>query len=163
MILPAQLFVFLTTSFSTPQPFFSARSFFQPCLMLPQSLNPGNYAKIARMPIFGLALLTISIIWLIAITLFLVHQTKKRRSPISPLSAKLRFGLVKYSPFSDTGGEQSFTLSLLDGEGDGILFTSLHGRETTRTYVKRINKGKSDQELSSEEKKSLFQALEKNI
>lgn len=115
------------------------------------------------MPIYYLVAQIILTIWLVVITIFLLLRNKKRQISVSPLSAKIRFGLVKYSPFPDTGGEQSFTLSLLDGEGDGILFTSLHGRETTRTYVKRIEKGKPDQELSSEEKRSLSQALEQNI
>jgi hypothetical protein len=113
------------------------------------------------MPAVSLVLSLISTVWLIAITTLLIIHRKNNKSPVLPFSSKIRFGLVKYNPFPDTGGEQSFTLSLLDGDGDGILFTSLHGREATRTYVKKIKQGESDQKLSAEERMSLSQALEK--
>ena len=62
-------------------------------------------------------------------------------------------GLLKFNPFKDIGGEQSFILSLLDKEDSGVLITSLYGRETTRWYVKMVRKGKGlNYELSKEEK-----------
>ena len=39
-----------------------------------------------------------------------------------------RIGLVRFNPFEDTGGNQSFALALLDANGDGIVFSSLHTR-----------------------------------
>jgi hypothetical protein len=69
------------------------------------------------------------------------------------------FSLVKYNPFADTGGEQSFILTLLNGEKNGMIITSLHGRGVTRFYAKQINHGLADQELSAEEKHALTQAI----
>ncbi len=66
-----------------------------------------------------------------------------------------KFGLVKFNPFNETGGDHSFSLSLLDGRKNGIVITSLHTRERTRLYVKDIVSGKSKIELSNEEQKAL--------
>ena len=40
-----------------------------------------------------------------------------------------RVGLVRYNPFEDTGGNQSFALALTDGRGDGFVISSLHARD----------------------------------
>ncbi len=62
--------------------------------------------------------------------------------------------LKRFNPFSDTGGDQSFILSLLDGNQDGIVITSLHSRENTRFYVKSVQGGVGiEHPLSSEEQK----------
>ncbi len=70
-----------------------------------------------------------------------------------------KVGLVRFNPFKELGGEHSFALALLDGEDKGVLVTGLHTRERTRVYIKNIKKGKSDIELSLEEKKALILAL----
>lgn len=72
-----------------------------------------------------------------------------------------RVSVVRYNPYNDTGGDQSFTAALLDGGLNGLLITSLHSRSGTRIYIKSINKGKSDLELSKEEGRVLKEALEK--
>lgn len=70
-----------------------------------------------------------------------------------------KIGFLRFNPFSDTGGDQSFILSLLDNKDNGIVFSSLHGRGTTRLYVKKVLLGKGDDfELSDEEKKVIKQA-----
>ena len=53
------------------------------------------------------------------------------------------------------GGDHSFSVALLNGKGTGIIITGLHTRERTRVYVKDIKQGKSEVELSQEEKKAL--------
>jgi len=70
-----------------------------------------------------------------------------------------KVGLVKYNPFSETGGDHSFSLALLDGKKSGIIITSLHTRESTRVYIKDVKTGKSSIELSTEEKKALKKAI----
>jgi len=72
-----------------------------------------------------------------------------------------RVGLVRFNPFEDTGGNQSFALALLDGRGDGFVVSSLHSRTGTRVYAKAIAKGASDAALSDEETAALKQALAK--
>lgn len=62
--------------------------------------------------------------------------------------------LHRFNPFSDTGGDQSFVLSLLDGNRDGVVITSLHSRENTRFYIKEVEHGEGkDHSLSKEEQK----------
>lgn len=69
-----------------------------------------------------------------------------------------RVGLVRFNPFDEIGGEHSFSLALLDGKDTGVILTSLHTRERTRVYIKRIHRGKSKYALSAEEKKALNMA-----
>lgn len=62
--------------------------------------------------------------------------------------------LVRFNPFGDTGGDQSFILGLLDEDKNGVILTSLHSRTQTRWYAKPIKEGKGeDYELSGEEEK----------
>jgi hypothetical protein len=69
-----------------------------------------------------------------------------------------RVGLVRYNPFEETGGNQSFALALLDAEGDGWVLSSLHARSGTRVYAKAIAGGRSETALSDEESAALRQA-----
>ncbi len=69
-----------------------------------------------------------------------------------------RVGLVRYNPFEETGGNQSFALALLDADGDGWVLSSLHARSGTRVYAKAIAGGRSETALSEEESAALRQA-----
>jgi hypothetical protein len=70
-----------------------------------------------------------------------------------------KIGLVRFNPFKDTGGDQSFILSLVDGNNTGVIISGLYSRSGTRWYAKRVVKGKSlEHELSEEEKKALREA-----
>lgn len=70
-----------------------------------------------------------------------------------------RVGLVRFNPFEDTGGNQSFALALLDANGDGLVLSSLHSRAGTRVYAKAINGGRSETALSEEEAEAVRQAM----
>ena len=80
-----------------------------------------------------------------------LEQTQRR--------AFQRIGLVRFNPFEDTGGNQSFALALLDANGDGIVFSSLHTRTGTRVYAKAVNGGRSETALSEEEAEAVRQAM----
>ena len=69
-----------------------------------------------------------------------------------------RVGLVRYNPFDDTGGNQSFALAMLDAKGDGWVMSSLHARTGTRFYTKAVKSGLSDTALSEEEQAAIRQA-----
>lgn len=69
-----------------------------------------------------------------------------------------RMGVVRFNPFSETGGDQSFALALLDKNDSGVVLLSLHSREGTRVYAKPIKNGKSKYELSKEEVKAIEEA-----
>jgi hypothetical protein len=70
-----------------------------------------------------------------------------------------RVGLVRFNPFEETGGNQSFALALLDAGGDGWVLSSLHARSGTRVYAKAIKAGRADAALSDEESAAIGQAL----
>lgn len=70
-------------------------------------------------------------------------------------------GLVRYNPFSQTGGNQSFSLALLDEKGQGIVVTSFHSRDATRVYAKVVKDGQAeDGSFSKEEKLAVKRALQ---
>lgn len=69
-----------------------------------------------------------------------------------------KIGVVRFNPFSQVGGDQSFSLALLDGNDSGIVITSLYSREGNRVYGKSIKNGKSDYSLSKEEEEAIERA-----
>jgi len=70
-----------------------------------------------------------------------------------------KIGFVRFNPFPQTGGDQSFSLSLLDEKDTGFVLSSLHSRDTTRFYAKTIKNGKADGfKLSKEEQKAIQNA-----
>jgi transcriptional accessory protein Tex/SPT6 len=71
--------------------------------------------------------------------------------------------MIRFNPFEDMGGEHSFALALLDKNDNGIVMSSLHGRENTRMYAKEVIDGKSKQQLSKEEEKVLKEAISKKV
>jgi hypothetical protein len=71
-----------------------------------------------------------------------------------------RVGVIRFNPFQDRGGEQSFAIALLDHAGTGIVLSSLHGRTETRLFAKQISVGKSAITLSDEEQQAIRAALE---
>ncbi len=75
--------------------------------------------------------------------------------------ASQKISIVRFNPFGDTGGDQSFVLAVLDAHDSGYVLTSIHGREGTRVYVKPIDEGKSKYTLSEEEQKALKQAAKR--
>jgi predicted phosphohydrolase len=70
-----------------------------------------------------------------------------------------KFAMVRYNPFNDTGGDQSFSFALLDLRDNGVVVTSIHGREVDRIYAKQIENGKSKHNLSAEEVEAIRGAL----
>jgi Protein of unknown function (DUF4446) len=70
-----------------------------------------------------------------------------------------KVGLVRFNPFEDTGGNQSFALALLDAQGDGFVVSSLHARTGTRVYAKVLTAGRAEAVLSNEETEALQRAL----
>jgi hypothetical protein len=90
-------------------------------------------------------------------------EAKRLKEALDRLAKKSVFpiqkiGLVRFNPFSETGGDQSFSLCLLDGTDTGFILTALHTRDRTRVYTKSVSKGKSKYELSADEQKVLKEA-----
>ena len=83
---------------------------------------------------------------------------------LEKLEKKNKFSLQKieilrYNPFSEIGGNQSFSVVLLDGNNDGAVITSIYSRDGNRVYAKPIKNGVSKYSLSEEEKEVLSRAL----
>jgi hypothetical protein len=102
----------------------------------------------------------------------LIKTVKENRQEVETVNKKLasfietsklhfkKMGFIRFNPFSHTGGDQSFAVCLLDENNDGIVISSLHSRENTRVYAKKLTNGiSSDQILSKEEKSVINQAL----
>ena len=70
-----------------------------------------------------------------------------------------KVGVVRFNPFADTGGDQSFAVALLDAAGNGVVLSSLHGRADTRIFAKQVQAGRSKHALSDEEQDAIRKAL----
>lgn len=68
--------------------------------------------------------------------------------------------LERYRAFKDVGGDQSFSLLLLDADHNGFILTSIYGSDEARVYAKRIVEGTAINPLSEEERKILAAATD---
>jgi hypothetical protein len=68
--------------------------------------------------------------------------------------------VVRFDAFEDMGGRLSFSAALLDRNGDGLVITSINGRQDTRCYAKRVENGTSIHNLSEEEEQAIRDAME---
>ena len=74
------------------------------------------------------------------------------------LLAVQKIGMLRYNPFKDDGGNLSFSMAFLDAKNNGVVITSMHGREQNRVYAKPIKDGSSEFQLTDEEKKAISTA-----
>jgi hypothetical protein len=65
---------------------------------------------------------------------------------------------IRFNPFPDQGSNQSFAIGILNEEGNGLVMSSLYSRERMSVFAKPIKNGKSEYELSAEEKEALKKA-----
>ena len=73
-----------------------------------------------------------------------------------------KIGIVRFNPFKEIGGDQSFSIALLDGNNNGVVITSLYTRGGNRVYGKPIKAGLSEYLLSNEEKEAIEKAIKTN-
>ena len=74
-------------------------------------------------------------------------------------AAITRVAVVRYDAFGDLAGALSYSAALLDGDGNGLVLTSINGRSETRSYAKGVQGGRSDAPLSPEEQEAIAGAL----
>lgn len=82
---------------------------------------------------------------------------------IIAINAKLKKSIrgleaIRFNPFPDQGSNQSFAIGMLNEEGDGLVISSLYSRERMSIFAKPIKDGRSEYELSAEEKEALKKA-----
>lgn len=85
-------------------------------------------------------------------------RIKKRCSEIEKNMEKClqKVGLVRYNAFNNTGSDLCFALALLDFEDNGVIVNGIYSRDnTTTTYAKPIENGKSKYALTKEEREAL--------
>jgi len=70
-----------------------------------------------------------------------------------------RVGMVRFNAFKEMGGDLSYALALLDQKGNGIVISSIYGRDDARTYAKPIKAGRSTYQLSEEEELAIQKTL----
>lgn len=75
------------------------------------------------------------------------------------LEAIQRVGMIRYDAFSDMGGELSFALALLNEHADGIVISTIMGRQDNRTYAKQVRGGRPVVQPSAEETAAIKQAM----
>lgn len=73
-----------------------------------------------------------------------------------------KIGVVRFNPFSDTGSNQSFVIAILDGQDNGLVISSLHGRDRTRTYAKAVRAGGEDKYPFSDEEREAIENARRN-
>lgn len=70
-----------------------------------------------------------------------------------------KHAFIRFNPFEDAGGDQSFVIALLDGENNGVVISSLHARGGTRVYAKGVLGAKpASHQFSKEEKEAVEKA-----
>ncbi len=69
-----------------------------------------------------------------------------------------KVGLVRYDAFQEMGGHLSFSVALLDGQRDGVVFSILNDRAGARAYAKPVTGGTSSFTLSVEEQQAIAQS-----
>ena len=72
-----------------------------------------------------------------------------------------QLGVVRYDAMGEMTGRQSSSVALLDSHGTGVILSSILHREQARLYVKPINAGQSEFDLSPEEREALETAMRK--
>ena len=80
------------------------------------------------------------------------------------LSQSVRgIGTVRFNPFKGTGdgGNQSFASAFIDEKGDGVVFSTLYSRERMSVFAKPLTSGRSEYELTEEERNAIQKAKEK--
>jgi Protein of unknown function (DUF4446) len=87
-----------------------------------------------------------------------LHATSKKQH--AEIEGSVRnVALLRYDAFEDVGGRLSFSCALLDDHGDGVVLTSINGRQETRVYAKQVTQGTSSHNLSLEEEEAIRRAM----
>ena len=69
-----------------------------------------------------------------------------------------KFSIIRFNPFNEVGGDQSFSIALLDGYDCGMVLTSHYTRNGNRVYAKPVKNGRSEYTLSEEEVRAINSA-----
>lgn len=95
-----------------------------------------------------------------------VNEVSKARDKLETLDALVRSSIARvavihFDAFEKTGQGLSWCVALLDRNNNGVIFSSICGQESERSYVKPIEGGlvSSKYKLTKEEEQALRQAM----
>ncbi len=90
-----------------------------------------------------------------------IKESISRIKQLEGLSERViqKVGLVRFNSLNNLGGNQSFVIALLDKQNNGFVISSIFIEEGNRVYSKQIKNGKSEHNLSEEEKQALEKAI----
>lgn len=89
-----------------------------------------------------------------------VANRKRMQELATVLDTTIRgIGVVRFNAFQDTGSDLSFAVAYLDAHKNGVVISSIYGREESRTYAKPVVNGTSTYQLSEEEQESIRRAI----
>ena len=96
----------------------------------------------------------------------LTEHAKKTEEALNNLDGRMQSSVraveVKhFDPFQNAGGQQSFSTTLLNESGDGVVLSGIHARDGVRVYAKEVHSFASSRELSHEEQQSISEAKKK--
>lgn len=101
----------------------------------------------------------------------IIEYVKKLESRIGDLEERLgkvqeqnrghlqKFKIIRYNPFKEMGGDQSFSFIVLDKKNNGFIVTSIYSRDKSNTFAKPVVEGKTKYQLSDEEEDLLKEIL----
>ena len=101
-----------------------------------------------------------------------IDKTKSQEAVINKIIARIKsleniseitlqkIGVVRFNPFDNLGGNQSFAIALLDRQNNGFVISSLFIKDGNRVYAKAVKNGLSEHPLSDEEKEALKRAMD---
>lgn len=104
----------------------------------------------------------------------LIERVKNLEAKLGKLSLELdsvkkqmgkaveKIGIVRFNPFKEIGGDQSFAIALLNRENTGVVITSHYGKDFSKVYAKPVKNGSSEYQLSDEEKEAMKKAMTNN-
>ena len=94
-----------------------------------------------------------------------VNQLEGRVSTLEKELArsKRHLGLVRFDAFEDVHGQQSFAYALYDDQGNGMVLSSIVGRNDCRVYGKPLLGGRSERTLSQEERRAIDEATASGV
>ena len=100
-----------------------------------------------------------------------IEDLKKRTSDLEQERDRLecllraclqKAGVIRFNAFQETGSDLSFAVALLDDYVNGVVMTSIFGRNDSRVYAKPLVKGESTYSLTNEEKDAIEKARKAN-
>ncbi len=91
----------------------------------------------------------------------IINKIINRIKDLEDISEKTfqKIGVIRFNPFDNLGGNQSFVIALLNKQNSGFVISSLFIKDGNRVYAKAVKNGSSEHSLSDEEREALKRAM----